>query len=218
MEQNSFFALVFRQKYIKRWGLMRNVQPENLSEHAAEVAVIAHCLAVVGNRIFGKHYDEGQATLLALFHDVPEVYTGDLPTPIKYFDKDSRKSYDTVEKQAVSSLLSKVPEELRPAYENLIGEPECPEKALVFASPYMRILRKYYFLEWQEPPAGQSAHPHPQEDLPFFLFFTILTMIAATTAIKTAQMMIVAMFSPSHASIPYTSCSCLLILQPSHSL
>ena len=124
MEQNSFFALVFRQKYIKRWGLMRNVQPENLSEHAAEVAVIAHCLAVVGNRIFGKHYDEGQATLLALFHDVPEVYTGDLPTPIKYFDKDSRKSYDTVEKQAVSSLLSKVPEELRPAYENLIGEPE----------------------------------------------------------------------------------------------
>ena len=134
MEQNSFFALVFRQKYIKRWGLMRNVQPENLSEHAAEVAVIAHCLAVVGNRIFGKHYDEGQATLLALFHDVPEVYTGDLPTPIKYFDKDSRKSYDTVEKQAVSSLLSKVPEELRPAYENLIGEPECPEKALVKAA------------------------------------------------------------------------------------
>ena len=60
--------------------------------------------------VFGKHYDEGQATLLALFHDVPEVYTGDLPTPIKYFDKDSRKSYDTVEKQAVSSLLSKVPE------------------------------------------------------------------------------------------------------------
>ena len=64
----------------------------------------------------------------------PEVYTGDLPTPIKYFDKDSRKSYDTVEKQAVSSLLSKVPEELRPAYENLIGEPECPEKALVKAA------------------------------------------------------------------------------------
>ena len=128
---NHFFAYLDRLKLIRRWGLMRNVQPENLSEHAAEVAVIAHCLAVVGNRIFGKHYDEGQATLLALFHDVPEVYTGDLPTPIKYFDKDSRKSYDTVEKQAVSS---KVPEELRPAYENLIGEPECPEKALVKAA------------------------------------------------------------------------------------
>ena len=193
MEQNSFFALVFRQKYIKRWGLMRNVQPENLSEHATEVAVLAHCLAVVGNRIFGKCYDEGQAALLALFHDVPEVYTGDLPTPIKYFDKDSRKSYHTVEKQAVASLLSKIPKELRPTYENLIGEPECPEKVLVKAADklcaYIKCLEEEKCGNTEFRSAKETIKQQLEQlDCPELLWFTEHLLPAFSKTIDEMQM------------------------------
>ena len=130
----NFFAYISRMRYIGRWSLMRNALPENIQEHSHMAAVIAHALAVIRRDIYGVPCDPDRCASVALFHDSSEILTGDLPTPIKYFDKDSRKSYDTVEKQAVSSLLSKVPEELRPAYENLIGEPECPEKALVKAA------------------------------------------------------------------------------------
>ena len=134
MKRYSFFALVFRQKFIQRWGLMRNVKSESLSEHANETAVLTHALALIGNRVFGENYDVGRAVLLALYHDVPEVYTGDLPTPVKYFDPDTKKSYERVEKRAVSSLLSKIPPELRPDYDALLGEPDCREKSLVKAA------------------------------------------------------------------------------------
>ena len=89
-ETCGFFPLVFRQKYIHRWGLMRNAECETLSEHAMEVAVIAHALALIGNKLFGGQYDPERIALLALYHDVPEVYTGDLPTPVKYFDEGSK--------------------------------------------------------------------------------------------------------------------------------
>lgn len=134
MQKNSFFALVFRQKFIKRWGLMRNVQSESLSEHACETAVLAHALAVIGNTYFGASYDEGQAVLLALYHDVPEVYTGDLPTPVKYFNETSKQCYDSVEEHAITSLLQKIPSEMRPAYERFLKKPECKEKILVKAA------------------------------------------------------------------------------------
>jgi 5'-deoxynucleotidase len=136
MEQkSSFYALVFRQKYIKRWGLMRNSTPENLSEHANEVAVITHALAEIGNRLYGRSYDCGTAVMLALYHDVPEVYTGDLPTPIKYFDNRSKESYSAVEDCAIESLLQKIPPVLRPAYEPLFrGTETLPEQKLVKAA------------------------------------------------------------------------------------
>ncbi len=134
MEQNSFFALVFRQKYIKRWGLMRNVLPESLSEHACEVAILAHALAVIGNTYFHECYNEGQIVLLALYHDVPEVYTGDLPTPVKYFDSASKKSYDKVEEKAIEALLKRIPLEMRPTYESLLKAPFSKEKHLVKAA------------------------------------------------------------------------------------
>lgn len=124
MENNGFYALVFRQKYIRRWGLMRNAREETLSEHASECAVLAHALALIGNRFFGKNYDADRAATLALFHDVPEVYTGDLPTPIKYFDEHSKEAYDAVEGQAIEALLSKLPAELRPEYEKIFTEDE----------------------------------------------------------------------------------------------
>ena len=121
---NSFFALLFRQKYIRRWGLMHSLVPESLSEHTAEVAVIAHALAVIGNTLYGKSYDPDRAAALALFHDAPEVLTGDLPTPIKYFSPEMKEGYRRIEEHAVASLLAKLPEELRDAYAPLLTPDE----------------------------------------------------------------------------------------------
>lgn len=125
-EQNSFYALLFRQKYIKRWGLMRNVTEENLAEHSAESAILTHALATIGNAVFGKNYDVGRAVSLALFHDASEVVTGDLPTPVKYFSRRIRSSYAEIEENAASLLLAKLPAQLRTEYEYLFshGEPE----------------------------------------------------------------------------------------------
>ncbi len=118
---NSFFALLFRQKFIQRWGLMRSSIPESLAEHTAEAAVIAHALAVIGNTVYGKSYDPDRAAALALFHDAPEVFTGDLPTPIKYFSPEMKQGYDKIESQAIDKLLSKLPEELRDVYAPLLS-------------------------------------------------------------------------------------------------
>lgn len=134
MKNYSFYALVFRQKYIKRWGLMRNTLPENLSEHAMETAVLAHALALIGNAYFNKCYNPDHIATLALFHDVPEVYTGDLPTPVKYFDRNTRDSYQHIEDQAIASLLDKLPEALRPAYKNLLDGGNDDDHRLVKAA------------------------------------------------------------------------------------
>ena len=106
---NSFFSLLFRQKYIMRWALMRNTTPESLAEHTAEAAVIAHALALIGNTVYGKSYSPDRVAALALFHDAPEVLTGDLPTPIKYFSPAMKADYALIEAQATEKLLSKLP-------------------------------------------------------------------------------------------------------------
>ena len=125
---NSFFALLFRQKYIMRWSLMRNTTPESLSEHTAEAAIIAHALAVIGNTVFGKQYDADRIAALALYHDASEVLTGDLPTPIKYFSRAMKQEYAEIESQAVEQLLVKLPEELRATYQALLsGKDTDPE-------------------------------------------------------------------------------------------
>ena len=118
--RSAFFALVFRQKYIQRWGLMRNISPESLSEHAAECAVLTHALATIANKKFGKSYDVGRAVSLALFHDVPEVFTGDMPTPIKYASSKMRAQFEEIEKQSVEGLIDKLPAEFRDEYRALI--------------------------------------------------------------------------------------------------
>lgn len=120
MSNYSFWALLFRQKHIKRWGLMHNLVPESLSEHTTEVAFIAHALANIGNTYFGKHYDTDRVTTLALFHDAPEVFTGDLPTPIKYFDDTSKESYSRIESKAIDAMLAKLPPELVPQYDSIL--------------------------------------------------------------------------------------------------
>ena len=117
---NTFFALLFRQKFINRWGLMNNSRNETLSEHCFEVAVIAHALAVIGNTYFGGSYDPERIAVEALYHDASEVFTGDMPTPAKYFSPELRKSYAVLEENAVNTFLSKLPDELSGVYGSLL--------------------------------------------------------------------------------------------------
>lgn len=125
-----FYALMARMRYIQRWALMRNTEPENIQEHSHMVAVLAHALVLIQNRYYGGHLDPGQAVLLALYHDATEILTGDLPTPIKYYNPDLRSSYQVVEDAAAQRLLDLLPEELRGDYEPLLLEPD-PELAAV---------------------------------------------------------------------------------------
>ncbi len=132
--KNGFFALVFRQQYIRRWGLMRNVKEENLAEHSAQTAMIAHALALIGNRRLGKSYDANAVAVCALYHDATEVYTGDLPTPVKYFDPEIRESYRKIEKKAVETLISGLPDDLSGEYAKLLDTADAQIHKLVKAA------------------------------------------------------------------------------------
>lgn len=112
MGKNDFFAFTSRIRYINRWALMRNTRYETLSEHSAQVGQIAHALAVIGNKRLNKSYNCERAALLGLYHDVPEIITGDLPTPVKYFSEETRLAYKAVEKNATKTLLSMLPDDL----------------------------------------------------------------------------------------------------------
>ncbi len=119
MGKNDFFAFTSRTKYINRWALMRNTRYETLSEHSAEVAQLSFALAVIGNQRLGKSYNAERAALLGLYHDTPEIITGDLPTPVKYYSKETKEAYKAVEKNASKQLLSMLPEDLLSTYEPL---------------------------------------------------------------------------------------------------
>lgn len=114
--KNGFFAMVSRMKYINRWALMRNEHSENLCEHSFEVAVIAHALAVIGNKRFGKSLNGERAALIGLYHDTPETLTGDMPTPVKYYSDEVRLAYKTVEESACKSLVDMLPEDFKEDY------------------------------------------------------------------------------------------------------
>lgn len=126
MNGYGFFALAFRQKYIARWSLMRNSQTENLSSHSMETAMIAHCLALINKTVFGGDADPDRVAVFALFHDCTEVLSGDLPSPVKYYSGEMRKTYAKIEKNAADQLLSKLPEEIAGAYAPLINEDADP--------------------------------------------------------------------------------------------
>ena len=118
--KENFFAYISRMRYIGRWSLMRNSLPENIQEHSHMVAVIAHALGVIRRDVFGVPCDPNEAAAVALYHDASEILTGDLPTPIKYHSADIRGAYQQVEKLACDKLLATLPDELRPAYEQLL--------------------------------------------------------------------------------------------------
>lgn len=130
----NFYALIARMKYIDRWALMRNTEPENIQEHSHQVAVLAHALAVLQNRYFGGQLDPGQVAVAALYHDATEIITGDMPTPIKYFNDTLRDSYKEVEAVAADRLLAMLPQELRGEYEPLLKEQDPEIRAVVKAA------------------------------------------------------------------------------------
>ncbi len=116
----SFFAMLSRLKYIKRWALMRNTEMETLSDHTAQVAFIAHALAIIGNKRLGKNYNADRVSLLALYHDVTEILTGDMPTPIKYKNETLKKAYKSVEKEAADTFVDMLPQDLKEEYSSLL--------------------------------------------------------------------------------------------------
>ena len=120
----NFFAMVNRMKYIDRWALMPNTQKENIAEHSHSVAVIAHALALIGKREFGKDYDENRVAVLALFHDTTEVITGDMPTPVKYYNDEIKSVYKKSEAVAGQRLLSMLPDEYKADYEPMFEHSE----------------------------------------------------------------------------------------------
>lgn len=124
MQEQKFFAIISRMKYISRWGLMRNTIPENISEHSLETAFIAHTLALYRNVRFGGNVDPERCAVLAMYHDVTEIITGDMPTPIKYFNPEIKSEYDKVEKIAEERMLSYLPEDLREYYRPIFGKTE----------------------------------------------------------------------------------------------
>lgn len=117
MEEYNFFAMVNRMKMIDRWALMQNTTKENIAEHSHSVAVIAHALALIGNKKFGKSYDASRAALLALYHDTTEVITGDMPTPVKYYNDEIKNVYKEIEAVAGNRLLAMLPDEFKADYE-----------------------------------------------------------------------------------------------------
>lgn len=139
-----FYAMLSRMKYIERWSLMRNTREENICEHSHEVAVLVHALALLHNRRYGGHADPGRCALLALYHDAPEILTGDLPTPVKYDNPAIRDAYRQVESVAADRLLSMLPADLREDYAPLLRESEGTEeeRRLVKAADKLSALIK----------------------------------------------------------------------------
>lgn len=117
---SHFFAYLSRMKFIKRWGLMHNTYSENVQEHSLRVAQIAHALALIRNRKFGGAVSPERVAVLAIYHDAGEVLTGDLPSPIKYFNPEIRDAYHRIEASAAETLVGMVPKELEADYRSVL--------------------------------------------------------------------------------------------------
>ena len=117
--KNNFFAFLSRMKYINRWGLMRSTYVENIQEHSLQVAMIAHGLAVIKNKYFDGNINAEKVAAVAMYHDASEIITGDLPTPVKYHNKDIIASYKDLENLANEKIIGFLPDELQGEYREL---------------------------------------------------------------------------------------------------
>lgn len=131
---HHFFAYMARMRYIDRWALMRNSYTENIQEHSHQVAILAHALAVLRNEYFGGRVDAGAVAVAALYHDASEILTGDLPTPIKYYNPDIKTAYKEVERIAGNRLLDMLPAELRSSYTHYVLEDDAELEPFVKAA------------------------------------------------------------------------------------
>ena len=175
--KNGFFPMVFRQKYIRRWGLMRNMTDETLSEHSYEVSVLTHALCVIGNTYFNKNYDTGNAICVALYHDAQEVYTGDMPTPAKYYNDSMRENYAKIENNATNKLLSMLEPKLAFQYGKLLScaDPEILKivKAADKLSAYIKCVEECKCNNTEFKSAKESTYKAMQsyncEELNYFI-------------------------------------------------
>ncbi len=139
--QKHFYAMMSRMKNIYRWGLMRNTRNENLSEHSLETAMIAHALAIIKNKRLGGNVDANFAATCAIFHDTSEIITGDLPTPIKYYNKEIKKVYKEIEAVAEDRLLSMLPEDMREEFVGIYNPSEEIAKIIKAADKISALIK-----------------------------------------------------------------------------
>lgn len=148
MKENHFYAMLSRMKYINRWGLMKNTRNENLCEHSLEVAFVAHALGIINNEIYGGDINAERLAILGMYHDVTEIITGDMPTPVKYYNPVIRNAYKEVEKIAGKQMLSGLSPDIRARYEGVLSETEEEEelwkyvKAADKISAYIKCLEE----------------------------------------------------------------------------
>ena len=143
--KSHFFAYLMRMKNIKRWGLMRNTEQENIKEHSLDMAFIAHALAAIAVNVYGKDVDVKNVVMLAMYHDVSEVITGDLATPVKYFNPEIKLAYKQIERVSLDKIKSMIPEEIKSHYDCLDGGNEYEEmlvKAADKISAYFKCVEE----------------------------------------------------------------------------
>ena len=160
---SHFFAYLSRMKFIRRWGLMHSTHPENIQEHSLRVALIAHALAVIKNRVFEGRVSPERVVVAALYHDASEVLTGDLPRPIKYFNPAIESAYRAIEAGARDKLLGMLPEPLRDAYRPFFAQDGIPaaESELIRAADKLCAWIKCL----EEVSAGNREFTHAEETL-----------------------------------------------------
>lgn len=150
--KSHFFAYLSRMKNIIRWGLMRNTYYENIQEHSLQVAMIAHALALIENKYYGGDYDTDKIMSLAVYHDAGEIITGDLPTPIKYFNPNIKKEYNIIESIANKKLLNMLPEDFIDDYRELIEQADDKNHKIIKAADKLSA----YFKCIEEQKAGNK--------------------------------------------------------------
>ncbi|OIJ12870.1 5'-deoxynucleotidase [Anaerobacillus arseniciselenatis] len=130
--ESHLLANLYRLRYIERWSLMRNVMKENVAEHSFHVSLITHCLCSIANEVFNKNINTDKAVTLSLFHDVTEVFTGDIPTPVKHHNRDILKNFRDLEGLAAERLVKQAPDPLKVIYKNIISENDADPELIRF--------------------------------------------------------------------------------------
>ena len=174
---NEFYALLGRMRYITRWGLMRNTFSENIQEHSHQVAVLAHALALIRRDILKlPGPDPDRCAVAALYHDASEILTGDLPTPIKYYNPDIKTAYKQVERIAGERLLDMLPPALRASYAPLVLEDDEEVTPIVKAadklSAYIKCVEEQKAGNTEfDTAAGQAMESMRKMDMPELQWF-----------------------------------------------
>ncbi len=139
--QNHFYAMMSRMKNIYRWGLMRNTRKENLSEHSLEVAQIAHALAIINRKRFGGNANPEFVACAAMYHDTSEIITGDMPTPIKYYNCEIKSAYKQIEAAAEKELMGMLPEDFKEDFSSIYNPDELTARLVKAADKISALIK-----------------------------------------------------------------------------